>query len=72
MEFLILRCWQDDCPATFHTANERSTHHVDAHALPLDPTRTGEWTISPSQTRYQPPYHRHAGQRVFATNGATP
>ena len=29
MEFLLLHC--PDCGATFYTANDRATHHLEAH-----------------------------------------
>ena len=35
VEFLIIRCWQEGCPATFETLNDMQTHHLDAHERPL-------------------------------------
>ncbi len=69
MEFQIIPCWKHDCTATFTTLNERTTHSLFAHEVPLPSLGVGERDLRPPATPYHPPNWKAQVAQAVMRNG---
>ncbi len=72
MEFFMLSCWQKDCPQTFYTLNDLSTHHLDTHERQMLRTNLPQaevWTPTPPQEPFRPPNYKAQAARAWYDTG---